>query len=76
MEGTALAIEFEQHRLGGLVAWDRVDNLLAVELQRQGERAEGEGATGGGGITLCILEPSCPEVRRPGSYTSVYWFLL
>lgn len=52
MEGPALAIEFEQHRVGACVAWDRVSNLLAVELQP----TDGEP-----GLTACILDPCCPE---------------
>lgn len=66
MDGTALSIEFEQHCLGGQVAWDRVYNLLAVELRPAQPEDAAATAAGAEGITVAILEPSCPEVRRRG----------
>lgn len=42
------------HRLGGRVAWDRANGLLAAELQAE------EGA---GTIPVAILDPQAPEVR-------------
>ncbi|GAB4816322.1 hypothetical protein N2152v2_003368 [Parachlorella kessleri] len=57
LDGPALLIELGQYRLGSCLAWDRVTNLLAVEVFLPSHAGPPSC------LAVCILEPSCPEVH-------------
>ena len=60
-DGPALSIELGQYRLGSCLAWDRVTNVLAVEVLPPSHAGPPRC------LAVCILEPSCPEASPPGA---------